>query len=377
MTILAFIVALSIIVAVHEYGHYIVGRWSGIKAEVFSLGFGPVLFSRMDRHGTRWQVAALPFGGYVKFLGDADAASGKDGAAMAGPAARAAAPDHARRAALGAHGDRGGGAGVQLHPVDSGVRGCDDVRRGKTAEPLTVGELKPLPVEGVTLQPGDEILSVAGAPRRISRMFEVYDAFLDTLPVRRCSTTRCGATDDRVTVQGPHPYASAGGGLSPQSAAFDAGLKAGDVITAVNGTPVVAFSELKEIVEGSNGAPLALRCGATARRYETTLTPRRVDEPQPEGGFETEWRIGVAGAMAFEPATEALGPVEALGAAVTQTGISFEARFRASTTWSPGRSAVATCPAPSASPRCRVRWPARARRASSGSSRCCRPPWGF
>ena len=58
-TLLAFVVALSIIVAIHEYGHYIVGRWTGIKAEVFSLGFGPVLFSRVDRHGTRWQVAAL------------------------------------------------------------------------------------------------------------------------------------------------------------------------------------------------------------------------------------------------------------------------------------------------------------------------------
>ena len=52
LTLVAFVVALSIIVAVHEYGHYIVGRWSGIKAEVFSLGFGPVLVSRMDRHGT-------------------------------------------------------------------------------------------------------------------------------------------------------------------------------------------------------------------------------------------------------------------------------------------------------------------------------------
>jgi membrane-associated protease RseP (regulator of RpoE activity) len=81
-TLLAFIAALSIIVAIHEYGHYIVGRWSGIHAEVFSVGFGPVLFSRTDRHGTKWQIAALPFGGYVKFLGDADAASGKDGAAI-------------------------------------------------------------------------------------------------------------------------------------------------------------------------------------------------------------------------------------------------------------------------------------------------------
>ena len=81
-TLLAFVVALSIIVAIHEYGHYIVGRWSGIHAEVFSLGFGPVLLSRVDRRGTKWQVAALPFGGYVKFLGDANAASGKDGAAV-------------------------------------------------------------------------------------------------------------------------------------------------------------------------------------------------------------------------------------------------------------------------------------------------------
>ena len=57
-TACAFILALSIIVTVHEYGHYIVGRWSGIKAEVFSLGFGPRLFSRRDKHGTLWQVAA-------------------------------------------------------------------------------------------------------------------------------------------------------------------------------------------------------------------------------------------------------------------------------------------------------------------------------
>mgnify|MGYP002840979036 CR=1 FL=1 len=58
-TLVAFVIALSVIVAIHEYGHYIVGRWSGIKAEVFSLGFGPVLLARTDRHGTRWQVAAL------------------------------------------------------------------------------------------------------------------------------------------------------------------------------------------------------------------------------------------------------------------------------------------------------------------------------
>ena len=73
-----FVIALSVIVAVHEYGHYIVGRWCGIHAEVFSVGFGTVLLSRVDRHGTRWQFAALPFGGFVRFKGDASAASAPD-----------------------------------------------------------------------------------------------------------------------------------------------------------------------------------------------------------------------------------------------------------------------------------------------------------
>ena len=80
--LVTFVIALSIIVAVHEYGHYIVGRWCGIKADVFSIGFGPVLWSRVDKRGTKWQFAALPFGGYVKFYGDANAASAKDGEAM-------------------------------------------------------------------------------------------------------------------------------------------------------------------------------------------------------------------------------------------------------------------------------------------------------
>ncbi|MEO1309273.1 MAG: site-2 protease family protein, partial [Pseudomonadota bacterium] len=61
--IAAFVIALSIIVAVHEYGHYIVGRWCGIHAEVFSLGFGPVIWSRYDKRGTKWQISLLPLGG--------------------------------------------------------------------------------------------------------------------------------------------------------------------------------------------------------------------------------------------------------------------------------------------------------------------------
>src|SRR6516162_372857 len=78
--IVPFIAILSVIVAVHELGHYLVGRWCGVKIDAFSLGFGPELFARVDARGTRWRIGALPLGGYVKFHADANAASVGDGA---------------------------------------------------------------------------------------------------------------------------------------------------------------------------------------------------------------------------------------------------------------------------------------------------------
>ena len=71
----AFIFVLSLVVVVHEWGHFIVARLCGVKVTHFSVGFGRVLWSRVDKKGTQWQVCALPLGGYVKMLGDEDAAS--------------------------------------------------------------------------------------------------------------------------------------------------------------------------------------------------------------------------------------------------------------------------------------------------------------
>ncbi len=73
--VLPFIVILSAIVFFHELGHYLVGRWCGVRIDAFSIGFGPELYARVDSRGTRWRVGALPLGGYVKFHGDANAAS--------------------------------------------------------------------------------------------------------------------------------------------------------------------------------------------------------------------------------------------------------------------------------------------------------------
>ena len=66
------------IVFIHELGHFLVARWCGIKIDTFSIGFGKELFGFNDKHGTRWQVSAIPLGGYVKFTGDENAASVPD-----------------------------------------------------------------------------------------------------------------------------------------------------------------------------------------------------------------------------------------------------------------------------------------------------------
>src|SRR6267154_376362 len=81
--IIPFLVVLTIVVFFHEFGHFLVARWCGVKVVTFSIGFGPELFGFNDRHDTRWKVCAIPLGGYVKFFGDENVASVPDHAAAA------------------------------------------------------------------------------------------------------------------------------------------------------------------------------------------------------------------------------------------------------------------------------------------------------
>lgn len=80
-TLAAFAVAIGILVTFHEFGHYSVARWCGVRVLRFSVGFGPVLWRRADRNGTEWALSAIPLGGYVKMQDDPDPSlPGPDGA---------------------------------------------------------------------------------------------------------------------------------------------------------------------------------------------------------------------------------------------------------------------------------------------------------
>lgn len=332
-----FIIALAVIVAVHEFGHYIVGRWSGIHAEVFSLGFGPVLLSRVDRRGTKWQLAAVPVGGYVKFLGDKDAASSPDSGALNGLS------DTERRMTMPGAPLWARAATVAAGPVFNFILAIAVyigmiVYSGVPTDLPVVGSITPTPFVGETLQPGDQILAINGAETPDLKTF--YKVGGDLAPAASV-TYRVDRAGQSIEVQGPHPFPPIVGSVHPQNAAMAAGIQAGDLILSANGTPVTAFSELPAIVEATKGGPVALRLWRDGVEMDMTLTPNRRDIPKEDGSFETRWLIGLSGGSLINPETRRARPVEAVQLAVGQAW--YVAKSSLSGLWHVVTGAISTC----------------------------------
>jgi regulator of sigma E protease len=162
--ILEYLAVLITIIFVHEFGHFIVGRWCGVKVEAFSIGFGPELFSFHDRKGTRWRAALIPFGGYVKFFGDPNAASTQDPNALAAltPAERSVSlggQSLAKRAAIVAAGPIFNF--LLAFVIFSGLLYVN----GRYIMTPRVGEIAPNSAAAEAgLEPGDIVKSIDGEP---------------------------------------------------------------------------------------------------------------------------------------------------------------------------------------------------------------------
>jgi regulator of sigma E protease len=336
-TAVFFVIALAVIVAVHEYGHYIVGRWSGIHAEVFSLGFGPVLFSRVDKRGTRWQVAAIPLGGFVKFLGDKDAASAPDSEALAGLSSDErrhtmyGAPLWARAATAA--------AGPFFNLLLAMVVYIGMISYSGIATDLpVVGTLQATPYAGESLQVKDQILAVNGTE---TPDFTAYVTLASKLPPAATVSYTVLRGDQTLEITGPHPFLPIVGSVHPKNAAMDAGMLPGDVILQVNGTDVTAFSELPPIVEGLAGAPVPLKVWRAGQVLDLTITPNRRDIPKPEGGFETRWLLGLSSGQLFDPEVRSAGPLETVQMAAKQSW--FVTKASLSGLWHVVTGAISSC----------------------------------
>jgi regulator of sigma E protease len=316
---LPFLLVLSIVVFVHEFGHYIVGRWCGIGAEAFSIGFGRELIGWTDRRGTRWKVSALPLGGYVKFLGDADASSShvdREALARMSRSERAHAFPLAsveRRALTVAAGPVfnfllsivifAGVALWQGAAVDEPVLGGF----GPDANPEIVEALRPgdrvLALDGVAPASfGDltsRLVDAAGAPvaARVLREGAEIELDLYFLPPARV---------DAVAPGGP---------------AEQAGLAAGDRILAIDGVPVAGFADLQAATAAAGDRALSLTVRRGDTEFVATLAPRMTAQVDPATGERVEKPLLGIQKQATEllPVVEGVGPLAALGHGLART----------------------------------------------------------
>lgn len=242
---LPFLFVLTVVVFVHEFGHFQVGRWCGVDVKTFSIGFGPELFGWNDKHGTRWRVAAIPLGGYVKFKGDENAASMPDTAAVAAMSES----DRARS-----------------FPAQSVAKRAAIVVAGPVA---------------------NFILAVS-----IFTIVFAWEGRWIVLPVV--------------------------GEVIADGAAAEAGVLAGDRVTAIDGVAIGGFTDIIRHVAGNVGEKLVVTVERDGRVLDLTVVPQ-LKEQQTDLGVQRRGMLGILASR--DPAhriQQHYTPIEAFGEGVKQ-----------------------------------------------------------
>ena len=172
--VIPFLLILTVLVFVHEFGHYLIARWNGVRIEVFSIGFGSELFGWWDSAGTRWKFSTIPLGGYVKMFGDADASSGLPAAGLSRLAqAERDVSFHYKRLGQRAAIVAAGPAANFLFAIV--VLAVLFMTLGQPFTPAEVGQVQPgSAAEQGGIQPGDVMLKIDGRP--VARFEDVQQA---------------------------------------------------------------------------------------------------------------------------------------------------------------------------------------------------------
>ena len=233
-----FIVILSVLVFVHEMGHYWVARRCGVRVEAFAIGFGPELFGWTARSGTRWKVCALPLGGYVKMFGDADVTSRPPS----------------------------GGGEVLETGEETG-----DWASGQ-ARPLTAEE-RAVSFHHKSLRQRTAIVAAGPAANFLFAIVALALLF---------------ATEGQRTTP---PVI---GEVVEDSAAAEAGLQPGDRFLAINGTSIERFEQIQRVVQLNLSEPLQVTLERGGAEQSLTVAPRIVETTDNFGNTIERALLGIS-----------------------------------------------------------------------------------
>lgn len=295
-TLFAFVVTLGILVSIHEFGHFWVARRCGVKVLRFSVGFGKSLWSRTDRHGTEFSIAAIPLGGYVKMLDERE-----------GPVA-----EYEKHLSFNAQSVMARIAIVAAGPIANFLLAILALwimyMAGIRTLMPQVGEVLPnTPAAAAGILPGDEIVAVNGHETvgwqavNMELLSFIGETTALTLSVRSgepgqvpdgvVRDRRVEVSDWMMGEEQPNPIRSLGivpftpkvpaiiGRLEEGGAAMAVGFHEGDRVVSVNREPVRGWVHFVEIIRSSPGQSLSVQMDRQGQRESLTVTPRsRTDE---------------------------------------------------------------------------------------------------
>jgi regulator of sigma E protease len=258
-TLLSFVLVLTIVVFVHEFGHFYVARKNGVRCQAFSIGFGPELFGYTDKLGTRWKFSLIPLGGYVKMFGE----------------------------------------GETMQAIEGGVEGGTGEEKAKAHDvprELTPEE-KAVSFKHKTVRQRAAIVFAGPA---INFVFAIVIFCVMFMTIGR------PVTDPVI------------GQVVEGSAAAEAGLLVSDRIKSIDGREIARFEDIRSIIPLSDGGPMTLVVDRDGREQVLTVTPRISVEEDAFGNEQKRYMLGIA-PSGETSRTVILNPIEAVGTSVGQT----------------------------------------------------------
>ncbi len=329
-TVLSFVIVIGILILVHELGHFLVARWTGVGVERFSIGFGPVL-ARWRGKETEYCLSAIPMGGYVKMVGEENPLEGGGAPVYDPQKAFALKPLWARFLIVFA----GPGMNFVMAAV---IFSIVLATLGRPVSPAIVGRVNDdSPASAAQLQSGDTVTAIDG--RSISYWEDLYRAIGSSQgrPLR-LTVVRDGSTRDveiaprKTTVRDPifkeqreEWDLGIGPQLTPQIGSVSAGspaerggLRPGDTVIGVAGQTVYTPDELTQAIQKRGGQTFEIVVQRDGKPVPLQVTATTVKEKGPTGQETEIGRIGV-GIVMKAVRYERYNPVAALGYGTART----------------------------------------------------------